>query len=84
MGRDDINPLAEQTGGIVIDASQPGDSLDEMFRRIRQRYVIYYSLPFDKPGHHRNVSVSLSLAAQSRFPSVNAIAKKGYRVPRPQ
>ena len=41
---DDVNPLADETGGEVINGAQPGAPFPEMLRGMRQAYTLYYTL----------------------------------------
>ena len=78
---DDINPVAEQTGGEVVNASDPGPALQEMLRRMRKRYTLFYATPPGKPGQLRTVTVDLSEEARKQHLRGNVLARKGYRRP---
>lgn len=80
---DDVNSLAEQTGGEVIDARQAGEALHDMLLRLRKTYALYYRTPAARPGQRRTVLVTLSSEAKARFAGANVVARKGYFLPRP-
>jgi VWFA-related protein len=73
--------VADQTGGDTLKADDPGDAFQEMMRRIRQRYSLYYAMPLGKPGQARQVKVDLTAEARGRFPNARVRARKGYVTP---
>jgi VWFA-related protein len=76
---DNFLGVAEQTGGEVVTADPPGPAFQEMMRRLRKRYSLYYATPPAKPGEYRRVTVDLSAAAKARYPKAVVLAQKGYR-----
>jgi len=79
--QDDINPVVDQTGGETINAAQSGTAFQDMIRRMRKRYTLYYDMPPGKPGQRRTVNVTLTDEAQAQFPEAHVLARKGYIVP---
>jgi VWFA-related protein len=73
--------VAEKTGGDTIKADDPGRAFQEMMRRIRLRYSLYYAMPAAKPGQERQVKIELTKEAQQRYPKARVRARKGYQVP---
>jgi VWFA-related protein len=79
---DDIHPVADQTGGVLINVEEsPGATFRDMVRRLRSRYSLAYALPAGKPGELRTIRVDLSDPARKRYPQVRVVARKGYRYP---
>ncbi len=77
-GDDYVEKVAAQTGGDVVHADPPGPAFRDMMMRLRKRYTIYYSMPPDRPGQTRRVSVELSPDAHRRYPDAAVLARKGY------
>lgn len=73
-----IDPIAQKTGGDVVQSEDPGLRFPEMMRRIRARYSLYYPLPEAKLESVRSIRVELSPAAQGRFPDARVYARSGY------
>jgi VWFA-related protein len=76
---DTFTGVAEQTGGEVVTADPPGPAFQEMMRRLRKRYSLYYAMPPAKNGEYRRVTVELSGQAKTRYPKALVLARKGYR-----
>jgi VWFA-related protein len=76
--REGMEGVADKTGGDTLKASNAGEDFQEMMRRIRQRYSLYYAMPQGKPGEQRMVRVELSSETLSRYPKARARAPKGY------
>jgi VWFA-related protein len=74
--------VAAKTGGETVNADDPGHAFREMLQRMRLRYSIYYQMPPAKAGATRQVAVSLSPAAKTRYPAAQVLARKGYIVPK--
>jgi VWFA-related protein len=73
--------IADKTGGDAIHSEDPGAAFEDMMRRIRTRYSLYYAMPNDKPGKQRTVRVELAKAAGARYPKAVVRARKGYVIP---
>lgn len=73
--------VAEKTGGDTMKAEDPGGAFQDMMRRIRLRYSLYYAMPAAKPGQERQVKVELTKVARQRYPKARVRARKGYVVP---
>jgi VWFA-related protein len=73
--------VADQTGGDTLKADDPGHAFQDMMRRIRGRYSLYYAMPQGKPGQARQVKVELTAEARGRLPNARVRARKGYVVP---
>jgi Ca-activated chloride channel homolog len=73
--------IAEKTGGDFIRSEDPAAGFAEAMRRIRSRYVLYYSLPKAKTGTTRSIRVELSGDAARRYPKARIRARTGYVVP---
>jgi len=80
--QDDINPIADETGGEVINGADPGAAFQEIVARMRERYTLYYAMPAAKAGQRRSVTVALSTDALARFPGARTSARKNYIVPK--
>lgn len=76
--------IAEKTGGDAIRTADPGSAFQDMMRRIRSRYSLYYAMPPGKPGASRAIRVELAEEARGRFPKSRVRARHGYRIPEPQ
>lgn len=79
--REGMQGVAEKTGGDTIKAGDPGRAFQEMMRRIRLRYSLYYAMPAAQPGQERQVKIELSAGALQRFPKARVRSRKGYQVP---
>lgn len=76
-----IQHIVEKTGGETIKANNAGDDFQQMMRRIRRRYTLYYTMPSGKPGEHHEIRVDLSDDAKKRVPGARVRARKGYLLP---
>jgi VWFA-related protein len=74
--------IAEKTGGDAIRSGDAGAGFQEMMRRIRSRYSLYYRMPEGKDGQPRTIRVELSADAKARFPGAHVRARKGYVMPK--
>ncbi len=79
--REGMDGVAEKTGGDTLKSGDPGGAFREMMQRFRRRYSLYYAMPPGKPGETREVQVTLTSEALSRFPNARVRARKGYLVP---
>jgi Ca-activated chloride channel family protein len=66
--------IADKTGGDVIQSLQPAAAFEEMIRRIRSRYSLYYRMPEARHGEIRRVRVETRSGANVRV-------RRGYIVP---
>ena len=77
----DVYKVAESTGGMTIKADDAGKAFDDMIARIRDRYMIGYSLPAGAvTGKFRTVSIDLTPEARRRYPNAVILARSGYYV----
>ena len=74
----DIRPFVEDTGGDWLPAEARAIPFDELFRRLRERYVLFYRVPARRPGMPHRIKVDLSAEAKSRLHSVSVRARHGY------
>jgi VWFA-related protein len=82
-GRDaDVRRFASATGGDVLDVDEQLP-LAEMFRRMRQRYLLLYRAPGGTPGSFRKVRVELSRDSRARLKNATVRAREGYVVSAP-
>jgi VWFA-related protein len=81
MDSESMTKVAEQTGGDVLKSGDPGENFQEMIRRIRLRYSLYYAQPEAKPGTERKIKVTLADDEQRKHPQGRVRARFGYRVP---
>lgn len=81
MDGESMSKVAEQTGGDVLKSGDPGDNFQEMIRRIRLRFSLYYAQPEAKPGSERKIKVTLADEAHRKHPQGHVRARFGYRVP---
>ena len=79
--RESMAGVVSKTGGELLHADQSGKTFQEILRRVRKRYSIYYETPPGLQGMPREVSVELSESAQSRYPGARILARKGYVIP---
>jgi VWFA-related protein len=78
-----LGNLILQTGGAAITTDEPGHALEDMLRRLRSRYTLYYSMPASaQPGKARKTQVRLRGAAAQRHPNAQIRARGGYLAPR--
>ncbi|HEV8147952.1 MAG TPA: VWA domain-containing protein [Bryobacteraceae bacterium] len=81
LDSESMSKVAEQTGGDVLKGGDPGANFQEMIRRIRLRYSLYYAQPEAKPGTERKIKVTLADDEQRKHPQGHVRARFGYRVP---
>jgi hypothetical protein len=74
--------VADKTGGDAIRSGDAGAAFQDMMRRIRSRYSLYYRMPEGKAGQPRTIRVELSADAGARFPKAHVRARRGYIVPK--
>ena len=70
--------IAAKTGGDAVRASDPASAFQEVMRRIRTRYALYYKMPEAKPGTSRKIRVELSPEAARLHPNARLRARTGY------
>lgn len=83
-GKADVRTFAKATGGESVAFRAPSVELEELFRRLRQRYYLLYAAPASKPGELHQIRVELSADAKRRFPSAKVNARSGYVAAGPQ
>ena len=82
-GKDaDVTRFATATGGDVLNVDE-ALPLGEMFRRMRQRYVLLYPAPGGEPGSMRTIRVDVSADVRARLKNVSVRARTGYVVSSP-
>ncbi len=69
---------ADQTGGDTLETGEAAGGLQEMIRRLRSRYSLYYSMPEGKPGEWRRIRVQLTKQAAKRYLGATVRARTGY------
>ena len=77
-GKADVRVFAKATGGEALALRGQSEGLEELFRRLRQRYFLLYAAPESKPGELRQIRVELSFDAKRRFPKARVNARSGY------
>ena len=78
-----LGGLIQQTGGSAVTTDEPGEALEEMLRRLRSRYTLYYAMPQGaRAGQARKVQVRLKGAAAARHAGAVIRARGGYVAPR--
>jgi VWFA-related protein len=80
---ENMTGVVEKTGGDLIKGHDPGSDFEEMIRRLRQRYMLVYTLPPGKPGEERKIKVELSEDARKNNPKAQVRARYGYYMPKP-
>ncbi len=88
---DNVDDVAEQTGGEMIYAEDAGPikrtadpygALRQAIQRMRRRYRLYYDMPEAKAGQRRKVEIELRPEVQNLHPDARIIGRKGYVVPK--
>jgi VWFA-related protein len=74
----DIFKLADETGGLAIEARQAGESFALMIESIRSRYRLQYAAPPAPPGVFRRIQVQLAPAARKKNERAKIRARAGY------
>jgi VWFA-related protein len=74
----DIYKLADETGGLAIEAKQAGESFALMIESIRSRYRLQYAAPPSPPGMFRRIQVQLAAAARKKNERAKLRARAGY------
>jgi VWFA-related protein len=82
MDSESMSKVSEKTGGDVLKGGDPGDNFQEMIRRIRLRYSLYYAQPEGKPGEERKIKVTLAGDAQQQNPQGRVRSRFGYKIPK--
>lgn len=78
-----LGAIIAQTGGTAVSTADPGAGLEQMLRRLRSRYTLYYAMPGDaQPGRSRRIEVRLRGEATTRHPGARIRARGGYLPPR--
>ena len=64
-----MNQIADMTGGEMVRDNGPEGSLSAMIRRIRARYMLYYTLPSSAVrSERRTIKVELAEEALEKSP----------------
>lgn len=79
--RPGVEKPAASSGCELREALNPQRDFEEMMRRLRNRYVIYYSMPEGRPGEKREIEVELTKAARGRVGETRILARRGYLLP---
>jgi hypothetical protein len=79
--RPGVNKPAVRSGCEMREALNPGRDFAEMMKRLRNRYLVYYTMPEGKPGEQREIEVELTRAARARVGEARILARKGYLLP---
>jgi VWFA-related protein len=78
-----LGNIIVQTGGTAVSTADPGMGLEQMLRRLRSRYTLYYAMPAGaRPGRARKIEVRLRGEAASKHPGAMIRARGGYLPPR--
>ena len=83
-GKADVRAFAKATGGESVAFRAPSVELEELFRRLRQRYYLLDAAPQSKPRELHQIRVELSADAKRRFPNAKVNARSGYVAAGPQ
>lgn len=82
-GKDaDVMPFAAATGGDVLNVDEELP-LADMFRRMRQRYVLLYASPGGEPGTVRRIRVDVTPDLRAQLKTVTVRAREAYVVSAP-
>jgi Mg-chelatase subunit ChlD len=79
--RPGVSKPALRSGCEMREALNPTRDFAEMMKRLRNRYVVYYTMPEGKPGEQREIEVELTKTARSRVGEARILARKGYLLP---
>jgi Mg-chelatase subunit ChlD len=79
--RPGVSKPASRSGCEMREALNPARDFAEMMKRLRNRYVVYYTMPEGKPGEQREIEVELTKAARTRVGEARILARKGYLLP---
>jgi Mg-chelatase subunit ChlD len=79
--RPGVNKPAMRSGCEMREALNPGRDFAEMMKRLRNRYMVYYTMPEGRPGEQREIEVELSKAARTRVGEARILARRGYVPP---
>ena len=74
----DLRRFATATGGESLKMKGRHIPMEELFRRIRQRYSLVYRAPAAARGESRRIRVELRPDAKSRLRDVTVRARTGY------
>lgn len=78
-----LGTLIQLTGGSAVSTAEPGAALEEMLRRLRSRYTLYYAMPEGAmPGKTRRITVRLRGEAAAKHAGAQVRARGGYVTPR--
>lgn len=79
--RPGVSKPAQRSGCEMREALNPGQDFAEMMKRLRNRYMVYYTMPEGRGGERREIEVELTKAARGRLGDVRILARKGYMLP---
>jgi len=74
----DVQPLIEATGGDLLYMDRKNVPLDQIFERLRERYLITYRAPEGQPKTIHTVSVDLTPEAKARLQDFKIRARGAY------
>ncbi len=79
--RPGVEKPAARSGCELREALNPRQDFAAMMARLRNRYVVYYSMPQGSPGERRDIDVSLARETRQRLGQARVLARKGYFLP---
>lgn len=79
--RPGVEKAAARSGCEMREALNPRQDFEEMMKRLRNRYVVYYAMPEGQPGEKREIEVELSKTSRQRIGEVRILARRGYMLP---
>ena len=79
FGSADVRKFTRATGGELLRFNKEHIPFAEMFRRLRERYVLMYRAPNAKAGSIRHIRVDLTSEARSGLKGVHIRSRTGYR-----
>jgi VWFA-related protein len=76
----DLRRFVAATGGESVKMKGRHIPMDELFRRMRQRYSLVYRAPYARAGEIRRIKVELRPQAKSRLKDLTIRSRSGYQV----
>jgi hypothetical protein len=73
-----VRPFIEATGGEMLNMDRKNIPLAEIFRSLRERYLITYRAPDEQPKTIHGISVGLTPEARARWQDIKIRAPGGY------
>jgi VWFA-related protein len=77
-----LQRIADRTGGTVTSTKRVDATLPEMLQRCRTRYSLFYRTPNGTPGSFRHVHVMLTPEIRQEHPSARVHTRAGYYLPK--